>query len=68
MEQFFLRLMEEVSIINHKDPMTRYEMWMKLHPDVADFTPQYMIADMINVTPVHLSRLRARFAGKAPAG
>ena len=42
----------------------RYEFFRQEHPGLENKIPQYHIASYLGVTPIQLSRIRAKMAGK----
>lgn len=64
-EQYFIKLIDEIKMLqSNPSPLTRYEIFMNLHSGIAEQVPQHMIADIINVSPVHFSRLKSTYAKK----
>lgn len=41
-------------------PQERFDLMNSIFPDIYNKVPQHMIASYINITPVHLSRLKKR--------
>lgn len=64
-EQYFIKLIDEIRMLqSNPSPLMRYEVFMGLHEGIAEQVPQHMIADIINVSPVHFSRLKSTYAKK----
>lgn len=51
------------SLIIHK-PEDRYIAYRELHPNLENRIPQHVLASYMGITPVSLSRIRRRIAGK----
>lgn len=47
-----------------ESPQERYEKIITLQPEMLNQVPQHMIASYLGITPVHLSRLRAKVGRK----
>ena len=47
-------------------PLQRYEKFRRERPQLLNIIPQYLIASYLGITPVSLSRIRARVV-KSPA-
>jgi len=68
-EQYFIKLIDEIKMLqSNPSPLVRYEVFMQLHEGISEQIPQHMIADIINVSPVHLSRLKSTYAKKKMPG
>jgi signal-transduction protein with cAMP-binding, CBS, and nucleotidyltransferase domain len=62
-EQYLVKLLDEITIHQViKSPLQRYDAFRQLHLEVIDQIPQHMIADMINISPVHLSRIKSSYS------
>lgn len=62
-EQYLVKLIDEIGIHQlTQSPLQRYKTFLQLHANVIDQIPQHMIADMINVSSVHLSRIKSSYA------
>ena len=62
-EQILIATIEELRMLHeHESPLNRYEVFIKNHAAIAYKIPQRFIADMINVSPVHLSRIKSGYA------
>lgn len=46
------------------DATERYQFFLQEHPGLENRIPQYHIASYLGVTPIQLSRIRAKLAGK----
>jgi CRP-like cAMP-binding protein len=59
-EQMFVEREQRESDFLTLTPEQRYEKFLLERPDIAQRVPQYQVASYIGITPVSLSRLRAR--------
>ena len=59
-EQLFVEREQRESDFLTLTPERRYEKFLSERPDIAERVPQYQVASYIGITPVSLSRLRAR--------
>jgi CRP-like cAMP-binding protein len=69
-EQLFLRIMEALWIKKEQhdinmvtnDATTNYSIFQERYPGLENLIPQYHIASYLGITPIQLSRIRARLA------
>ncbi|MBL7998593.1 MAG: Crp/Fnr family transcriptional regulator [Candidatus Kapabacteria bacterium] len=64
-EYLFIELNESVYSLRNNDAEQRYDDLMQKQPRLANRVPQYMIAQALNITPEHLSRIRRKKATKS---
>ncbi|WP_020527853.1 Crp/Fnr family transcriptional regulator [Flexithrix dorotheae] len=70
LERLFLKIMEQIWIKKERhdihmvtnDATTNYLIFQKEFPGVEQLIPQYHIASYLGVTPIQLSRIRAKLA------
>lgn len=64
LEKAFLEIVERIEYHSVLNPDQRYEYLMEHRPEILERVPLKYIASYIGITPVSLSRLRARLVGK----
>ncbi|MFP4557138.1 MAG: Crp/Fnr family transcriptional regulator [Bacteroidales bacterium] len=57
-ERYLFVFTNKVKSIYTEDAKTRYKNMNNRYPDILQRVPQHIIASYLNITPVHLSRLR----------
>ncbi len=57
-EDHFFLWSDRIKDIYMLTPMERYENMRRQYPDILKRVPQHYIASYLNITPVHLSRLK----------
>lgn len=64
-EEYMIRKFDDMMVLQCiATPLQRYEAFIASHEAIIEYLPQHMIADMINVSPVHLSRIKSGYAKK----
>jgi CRP-like cAMP-binding protein len=63
-EQRFINAQQILSSFILDTPEERYLKFSEKHPDILQRVPQHIIASFLGITPVSLSRIRNRLAGK----
>lgn len=61
-EQVFIQTLQDLSSFYTDTPESRYENFLKEHPDLQQRIPQYHIASYVGVKPQSLSRIRKRIS------
>lgn len=62
LEENLRRVIEDLyTLVIIECPFERYLRFRRLHENILDQIPQHFIADLINVSPVHLSRIKSQF-------
>lgn len=61
-ELLFVELSEAIYSIRTDSAEVRYETFVQQHPRLANRVPQYLIAQFLNISPEHLSRIRRKIA------
>lgn len=64
-EQIFVKTMGQLVSLYTDSPAVRYEAFLAEYPTLSTRITQYHIASYVGVKPQSLSRIRARWAGKA---
>lgn len=57
-EKYLFMFMNKVRDIYTEDAITRYRKMSKRYPSILQRVPQHLVASYLNITPVHLSRLK----------
>ncbi|WP_417940808.1 Crp/Fnr family transcriptional regulator [Flavobacterium sp. RS13.1] len=57
-EEYFFLVNEKIKALYVNTPMVRYRDMNKRFPNIHQRVPQHYIASYLNITPVHLSRLK----------
>lgn len=57
-ENYFFLLSNKIQSIYTQTPLERYNNLTRIFPDIFRRVPQHYIASYLNITPVHLSRLK----------
>ncbi len=57
-EKYFFLWSERIADFYMHSPKERYDKMCKRYPDIIQRVPQYLIASYLNISTVHLSRLR----------
>lgn len=63
-EQRFINAQQMFSSFIMDTPEERYRKFAEQHPDILLRVPQHIIASYLGITPVSLSRIRARLSSK----
>ena len=61
-EQVFIQTLQDLSSFYTDTPASRYENFIKKHPDLQQRVSQYHIASYVGVKPQSLSRIRKRIS------
>lgn len=61
-EQVFIQTLQDLSSFYTDTPESRYEKFIKQHPDLQQRISQYYIASYVGVKPQSLSRIRKRIS------
>jgi CRP-like cAMP-binding protein len=61
-ELLFVELSESIYSIRTDSAEIRYEKFIQQHPKLINRVPQYLIAQCLNISPEHLSRIRRKIA------
>ncbi len=67
-EDYFFMLNEKIKAFYMHSPMERYKAMNIQFPGLMQRVPQYYIASYLNISPVHLSRLKYTLKKKNPNG
>ncbi|MFC0776981.1 Crp/Fnr family transcriptional regulator [Flavobacterium sp. HJSW_4] len=67
-EDYFFILNEKIKSIYVNSPMERYKAMNMRFPNLLQRVPQYHIASYLNISPVHLSRLKLAERENSPNG
>ncbi|MBU2996280.1 Crp/Fnr family transcriptional regulator [Cellulophaga baltica] len=60
LDEHFIHLEERLLNLYTHSPQERFELMNSIFPDIHNLVPQHMIASYINVSPVHMSRLKKK--------
>lgn len=58
-EEYFFLFSNKIKSLYTQAPLLRYQNMNKLFPGILQRVPQHYIASYLNITPVHLSRLKS---------
>lgn len=61
-EEYFFLFSSKIHAIYTQSPMDRYNQLNKAFPNLLQRVPQHYIASFLNISPVHLSRLKNQSA------
>lgn len=57
-EEYFFMVNDKIKVMYVNSPLVRYNDMNKKFPKILQRVPQHCIASYLNITPVHLSRLK----------
>lgn len=63
-EHIFIEVQRRKNSLVFDSPEEQYQSLIKDRPKILERIPQHMIATYLGITPVHLSRIRRKVAGK----